>query len=222
MEEGKTAIILGATGLTGSTLLKQLLNDDRYKTIKLFSRSSINKENPKIKEYIVDMFDLMLHHDDFTADEVFCCIGTTKSKTPDKAKYKAIDYGIPVAAAMLCKKNNINTYAVISSMGADSESAIFYNRIKGKMEDEVMSLHIPKTFILQPSLIAGKRDESRPAEWFFKQLMKGLNYIMVGPLKKYQSITPDKIAKSMVYLANSNRGTAVIKNDEIQQIAKNL
>ncbi len=103
----KTAIILGATGLTGSLLLQMLLKDNRYKKIKLFSRKTTGIKNEKLQEHLLDLLKLSDHVSDFVADEVFCCIGTTKAKTPDKGLYKKIDYGIPVGAAELCKKNKI-------------------------------------------------------------------------------------------------------------------
>ena len=87
----KTAIILGATGLTGSILLEKLLKDDRYKTIKLFSRKEIEGLPSKVKQFIGDILELDNFKNDFTADEVFCCIGTTVKKTPDKTRYKKID-----------------------------------------------------------------------------------------------------------------------------------
>ena len=100
----KTAIILGATGLTGSLLLQMLLKDNRYKKIKLFSRKTVVIKNEKLQEHLIDLLKLSDHAGNFLADEVFCCIGTTKAKTPDKDLYKKIDYGIPVCAAELCKK----------------------------------------------------------------------------------------------------------------------
>ena len=108
----KTAIILGATGLTGSLLLEKLLKDPSFEKIKLFSRSSFGKKSPKIEEHLIDMLQLENYSEDFKADVVFCCIGTTKAKTPDKEIYKKIDYGIPVTAAKLAKENNIKTFIV--------------------------------------------------------------------------------------------------------------
>ena len=126
----KTAILLGATGLTGGVLLHKLLDDNRYTTIKLFSRRSSGISHPKIQEYLIDMFRLEDIKNTFTADHIFCCIGTTSAKTADKELYRKIDYGIPVQAAKLCKENSISTFIVISSLGANSKSSIFYNRIK--------------------------------------------------------------------------------------------
>ncbi len=218
--ESKTAIILGATGLTGGLLLQLLLKDKRYRKIKLFSRSSSGIMNPKIEEYLGDVTSLDTFVNDFYADEVFCCIGTTKSKTPDKELYKRIDFGIPTKAAKLCKENGINVLVIISALGANLRSNIFYNRTKGEMEDAVLQLQIPKTHILQPSLISGKREEERIGEWIFKQLMKVANLVMAGPLKKYRSIHPNDIAKTMLWLANNEFMEVRIPSDLIHKIGR--
>jgi uncharacterized protein YbjT (DUF2867 family) len=216
----KSAIILGATGLTGNLLLQLLLKDKRYGRIKLFSRSSVGFSNPKIEEHLGNIIELETFKNDFKADEVFCCIGTTKAKTRDKELYKKIDFGIPTKTAELCKENGINTLVIISALGANSKSKIFYNRTKGEMEEAVKQLQIPNTHILQPSLISGKREEKRIGEWIFKQLMRVANLVMAGPLKKYKSIHPNDIAKAMVWLANSAYWQVTIPSDTIRILAR--
>ncbi len=216
----KTAILLGATGLTGNLLLHLLLNDKRYGKIKLFSRTTSGVVHPNIEEYLGDLIHLETFKNDFRADEVFCCIGTTKAKTPDKELYKKIEFGIPTKAAKLCKENGINTLVLISALGANSKSNIFYSRTKGEMEDAVIQLQIPKVHILQPSLIGGKREEKRIGEWIFIQLMKVANLVMAGPLKKYKSIDPKDIAKAMVWLSNNEHQSVKIPSDSIQDLAR--
>jgi len=216
--KSKSAIILGATGLTGGLLLEMLLNDKRYNKIKLFSRSSTGLSNDKIEEYIGNITDLKAFKNDFRADEVFCCIGTTNAKTPNKQLYRKIDYGIPVNAAKLCRENEIDTLIIISALGANSKSTIFYNRIKGEMEDTVLEFLIPKTHIVQPSLIGGKREEKRIGELIFKQLMRVANLVMAGPLKKYKSIHPKYIANAIVWLANNEYEYVKIPSDTIQNL----
>ena len=98
----KTAIVLGATGLTGSILLNKLLKDAEYKTVIIFTRRSVGFQNQKLEEHIIDLFELEKYTELFKADEVYCCIGSTKAKTPDEDIYKKVDYGIPVSAAKLC------------------------------------------------------------------------------------------------------------------------
>ncbi|MEQ9583419.1 MAG: nucleoside-diphosphate sugar epimerase [Arenibacter sp.] len=214
----KTAIILGATGLTGGYLLQMLLKDERYVKIRLFSRSSIGFSHPKLEEYIVDLLNLESYKTNFLADEVFCCIGTTKAKTPDLEMYRRIDFGIPVSAAKISDTNGIETFLVISAMGANSKSAVTYNRKNGEMEVVVLKCGIPNTYILQPSLISGQREEKRLGEWLAKQFMKVFNFVLLGPLEKYRSIDPKVIAGTMVWLANNYYGNARIQSDEIKKI----
>ncbi len=215
----KTAIILGATGLTGGILLDTLLHDDRYNKIKLFSRSSVKLNHSKIEEHIIDMLELRDYAEDFTADEVYCCIGTTNAKTPNKDLYHKIDYGIPVSAARLCKTNQIATFIVVSALGANLNSNLFYNRTKGEMEVAILEFEIPNTYILQPSLIGGKRGEKRPGEYFFKQLMKIFDPLLLGGLKKYRIIQPETIVSAMLCLANNPFDKQRLLSDEIKEIA---
>lgn len=217
----KTAIILGASGLTGGLLLEKLIVDDRYESIKLFSRSSIKGLPNKVKQYIGNLLELEQFKNDFTGDEVFCCIGTTAKKTPDKSLYRDIDYGIPVAAAKLAKANGINTFLVISAMGANKKSSVFYNRTKGEMEQEVLNQAIQKTSILRPSLIGGERNEQRILEKIGLVVFKIIQPLFIGPLKKYRIINADSIAQAMLNLVNTTSNTdVIITSNDIEQLAK--
>lgn len=217
----KTAIIIGATGLTGGILLQQLLQDERYGKIKLFGRSSVAVKSRKIEEHLVDLFKPDTFKDQFTGDEVYCCIGTTKKKTPDEKTYEKIDRGIPVDAAILARKNHIRTFSVISALGANKDSKIFYNRIKGQMEAEVLAQDIPNTYIFQPSLISGNREEYRTMENLAGKVMKVIKPIMEGPLKKYRPIHPETIARAMIKVSNEGYPKQHIISEEIKQIAGN-
>ena len=217
----KTAIIVGATGLTGSILLQKLIENDRYESIKLFSRSKIEGLPNKVTQFIGDLLKLDQFKADFTADEVFCCIGTTAKKTPDKTLYKQIDYGIPVVAAKLSKENNIPTFLVISAMGANKKSTVFYNKTKGEMEQDVLEQDIKNTFILRPSLIGGKRNEDRLLEKIGLVVFKIIQPLFIGKLKKYRIINAESIAKAMIILAHNTSNTEVIINsEEIKELSK--
>lgn len=215
----KTAIILGASGLTGGYILEKLINDERYDTIKLFSRSKLEGQPEKVKQYIGDLLDLEQFKSDFTADEVYCCIGTTKTKTPDKTRYKKIDYGIPVASAKLAKANGIDTFIVMSSIGADKTSHTFYTKTKGEMEQDVMQQNIIKTFILRPSFIGGSRSEKRTLEKIGLALFKTIQPLLTGSREKYRIIHPETIAKAMLHLANtSEQNEVIIPSNHIQTL----
>ncbi len=215
----KTIILLGATGLTGGILLQKLLKDPNYEKVILFSRSPVAAKDDKIEEHLIDMFKLDEYIELFEADEVFCCIGTTKSKTPDNETYRKIDFGIPATAARLCKENGINSFLVISSLGANANSSVFYNKIKGEMEETVLAQNIKNTYIFQPSLISGDREEERFFESLAKNAFKIFNFLLLGPLKKYRSIHPETIANAMLIVAKEGYGKNKIESHEIEEIA---
>ena len=217
----KTAIILGASGLTGTILLHKLIEDKSYQSIKLFSRSKIEGLPHKVTQFIGDLLELEKFKADFTSDEVFCCIGTTAKKTPDKKRYKQIDYGIPLAAAKLSKENNIKTFLVVSAMGANKKSNVFYNKTKGEMEHAVLKQHIKNTFILRPSLIGGDRKEQRIGEKIALVVFKLMQPLLIGNLKQYKTIDAENIAKAMCYLANKKTNAEVIiTSNEILKLSK--
>ncbi|WP_282179956.1 NAD(P)H-binding protein [Maribacter stanieri] len=217
----KTAIILGATGLTGGLLLKKLMVDYRYETIKLFSRTRIEGLPNTVQQFIGNLLELDQFKTDFTADEVYCCIGTTAKKTPDKKMYRNIDYGIPVSAAKLAKENNITTFLVVSAMGANKKSKVFYNRTKGEMEQDVLHQGMQHTSILRPSLICGEREERRILEKIGLKVFRLMQPLFIGPLKKFRIINAESIAKAMVNLANTTSNTDVIITSlDIEQLAK--
>lgn len=215
----KTAILLGASGLTGGYVLEKLIDDERYDTIKLFSRSKLDGQPNKVKQFIGDLLELEQFEKDFTAHELYCCIGTTKSKTPDKTLYKKIDYGVPVSAAKLAKANAIETFVVISSMGADETSGAFYTKTKGEMERDVQQQNIANTFILRPALIGGDRNEKRSLEKIALMLFKVIQPLLIGPLKKYRIIHAETIAQAMILLANTTiQKDIIITSDQIQTL----
>jgi len=210
---GKTALILGSTGLTGKLLLNRLLADDSYECVKVFSRRPLGLQHAKLEIFIGDLLKLEQFESDFKGDELFCCIGTTASKTKDKGKYKQVDFGIPVSAANLCKKNGIETFLVVSALGASAESQIFYNRTKGEMEQAVLMQHIPNTYILRPSLIKGFREEQRLGETIGAIVMSIAQAFLIGKYKKYRAIEAGTIAKALHRLAQSKPSLKIIESD---------
>ncbi len=208
----KTAIILGATGLTDSHLLDLLLASDDYETVKVFTRRATGKKHPKLQEIICDMLKLEEYADDFSADEVFCCIGTTKAKTPDKDLFQAIDYGIPVTAAKLAAQHKIPIFSIVSAIGADANSRVLYSRTKGKMEQDILQCNIPNILIYRPSLIYGNRNEQRLAETVGTFLVKSLQFLMIGKIKKYRAITGESLANAL-FLGVKNKGHQIVFRD---------
>ena len=208
----KTAIILGATGLTGSLVLEQLLSDANYGAIKLFSRTPTSISHPKVKEYIGDLLVLEDFKEDLTGDDLFICIGTTKKKTPNHQQYRKIDLGIPEKAVEICKNNGVSKVAVVSAIGANAKSSIAYNKIKGEMEHAVLSADITHTYILRPSFIAGNRKEQRTGEELGIAVFKCFKFLIP---KKYRVVEARAIAAKMIALCNSNAPSKIIESNDI-------
>ena len=136
--------------------------------------------------------------------------------------YRQIDYGIPVSAAQLSKENNIPTFLVISAMGADKNSNVFYTKTKGDMEYAVLQQNIKNTFILRPSLIGGERNEHRVLEQIGLVVFKIIQPLFIGNLEKYKIIDAENIAQAMINLANNtSNAEVIITSNAIKRISKN-
>jgi uncharacterized protein YbjT (DUF2867 family) len=194
----KNVLLIGASGLIGSELVHLLQRDDKIKSVKVFVRKTLAIKDQKLREILVDFEDLEDFKHEFQGDALFCCIGTTRKKTPDLAAYKAIDYGIVLAAATLAKKNQVPQVHLVSAIGANISSKIFYNRLKGEIEKDVLKLDFPTIVIYQPAMLIGKRSESRPAEFIAQKLMPFFDVFLLGKTRKYHSIKAKKVAESML------------------------
>ena len=215
----KKAILLGATGLIGSELIKLLLDDARYSHITSISRKEIGIQNPKLKQVTGDLFNMDSFAPEFQdGDDLFIAIGTTKAKTPDKTMYEKIDFGIPTAAAKLANENNIKNLCVVSSMGANSKSSIFYTKLKGRVEDFILDLNIDNVNIVRPSLLLGRSNEKRFGESFGAVVMKNLNFLIPKSSRAIQGLT---VAKAMLILANQKNDKQVWMNDELLEMVSN-
>ena len=212
----KNVLIIGASGLIGSELLQLLLKDDKIKSVKVFVRKTLAITDQKLREILVDFEHLEDFKDEFQGDSLFCCIGTTRKQTPDLAAYQAIDYGIVLAAANLAKSNQVPQLHLVSAIGADTSSKIFYNRLKGEIEKDLLELDFPNTVIYQPSMLIGKRSESRPAEFIAQKLMPFFDVFLLGKAQKYHSIEAKKVAESMLdNLHKPKDGATILRYSEM-------
>ncbi|MEP0478830.1 MAG: NAD(P)H-binding protein, partial [Nonlabens sp.] len=156
---GYTGMIIGATGLTGTALVSQLLEDEKYDRIITLSRKRITNNHPKYENHIADLFDPQTYQKQLKGDHLFICTGTTQSKTPDKEEYYRIEHDLPVQVAQVALKNGVSKVVAISALGASPESKFIYNRGKGDMERDIEALGFQESYFVQPALIGGKRDE---------------------------------------------------------------
>ena len=218
----KVGIIIGATGLTGNYLIKELLEDKRYSKLVVISRRPLGIKHEKMEEHIVQLLDTNDWTGLIQGDHVFCCIGTTRKKTPDKKLYYKIDFGIPKKIALAGKKNGVTGFAVISAIGANSESSIFYNRLKGEMENAIKKDGPDLSYIMRPSIIDGSRKENRLLEKIGLVGSKLIGFLLVGRFKKYRLIHAQDIAVAMIEIVNSSEKKMIYESDEIQSLADRI
>jgi uncharacterized protein YbjT (DUF2867 family) len=211
----KTAIILGASGLVGSKLLRLLLEDETYTNVVAYVRKPLELDHEKLEVRERDLLDESAFAD-ARCDDLFCCIGTTQAKTPDLTEYRKIDYGIPVNAARSALNLGMQRCLVISSMGAKVDSRTFYLRVKGQMEEALMKMGISELHILRPSLLLGDREEFRFGERVFAFLMKLFRWFIP---KRYRAIEADQVAGAMMKLTGMDYPEVLVESDEIRRLA---
>ncbi|TDQ09835.1 oxidoreductase [Pedobacter metabolipauper] len=215
----KKAILLGASGLIGGSLLKQLLECPDYSGVLVLVRKKLDVEHPKLKQLVLDFDNLSAHASEIKGDVVFCCLGTTKSKTPDAAQYRKIDYQYPLDVAAIAQANGAEHYHLVSSMGANADSSIFYTRTKGEAERDLKAIPFKSIYIYRPSLLDGERKESRFAEKVMISVMRFINPILTGKLKKYRSIKIEKVAAAMLKESLTNKeGVFIHLSDQIEAL----
>lgn len=202
-KSGKTAAIIGGTGMIGRYLQEALYKDDRFETVRLVVRRPMEKPDPKAEVKLVDFNDaesLKLALEE--VDIVFSCIGTTQRNVKgDKDLYRRIDLEIPERVARFAHEAGCGVFAMVSSVGADAASRNFYLRLKGETEAAVIASGIPSVHIMRPSMLLGHRDERRPGEGFLQSVTKGMSGLLIGSWKKYRAIHGRTVARAMINAA---------------------
>jgi uncharacterized protein YbjT (DUF2867 family) len=202
-----TAVIIGATGLTGNLVLEELLKDNDFKTVRILARRNVKIIHPKLQQEIVNFTNVDEYTKKFgNGDVIFCCIGTTQKKVKgDKNLYKQIDYDIPVNAARIGISKGFKKFLIVSAIGAKESSSNFYLNLKGKTENALKQFHFDSLDIFQPSILNGDRKEIRIAEKFIQGILDIVSFLFLGPLKKYHAIGADNVAKAMVQASKQNK-----------------
>ncbi len=212
----KTALVIGATGLIGRNLVFELLKSPHYSQVTVLVRRDMVIKHEKFKQIMLDFNQLDNFSDQINANHIFCCMGSTSAKTPNQDNYRRIDFEIPLKTAQIAFKNGAESFLLVSSMGASTNSKIFYSRLKGELEYAIQQIGFDNTFILRPSLLLGNRSESRPLETISQYLMRVLNPAFVGPLKLYKAIKGETVAKALINAALSDKkGYHLVLNDQI-------
>lgn len=214
----KTAIIFGSTGLVGSTLLKILLQSKEYDIIKAFVRKPLSFSHDKLLQIIIDFDQPESFIDRITGDDIYLCLGTTMKKAGSKDAFYKIDYTYTMQAATSAAKNKVKKLCLISSLGADVSSAVYYSKVKGDVERDISALGFDTIHIVRPSLLLGNRKENRVGERIGIILSRMLSFLFIGPLKKYKAIQDITVAFAMFQLMQSDtKGTFIHESIDLQK-----
>ena len=217
MVSAKVALIAGASGLVGGHCLHLLLQSPRYKKVISVGRKTLPLQHPKLEQLVVDFHNLEKHRHSLVADDVYCALGTTIKKAGSKESFRTVDFTYVVSLAKITAANFATQFLVVSALGADANARVFYNRVKGEMEETVKALPFTSVHIFQPSLLLGDRQKKRFGEEVAAKAMKVLQFLMVGPLRPYRAIPAQTVAKAMLEAAKQDGGGVLVHPSEQMQ-----
>jgi len=217
----RTALVAGASGLVGGHLLDLLLEDAGYAAVTALVRHELPRAHRKLGQRLVD-FDRLADGGDLPrADDVFCCLGTTMKRAGSADAFRKVDFTYVERLARLAWQHRARQFLLVSSLGADPRSRVFYNRVKGEVEEAVRKLPFDAVHIFRPSLLLGHRRESRPAERLAMLAGGALGFLLVGPLARYRPIPARTVAAAMLRVAKeAARGVHVYESDRIRALAR--
>ena len=210
----RTALLAGATGLVGSHLLKLLLADAEWDRVVTLGRRTTPTEHDKLEQRVVDLAAVAAAGDLRHADDVFCCLGTTIKQAGSQEAFRRVDHDFVVGFARAGIRAGATQFLLVSAIGADPESRVFYSRVKGETETDVGALPYRAIQIFRPSLLLGERELFRLGERFAMMAAPLLQLALVGRLRRYRPIQARDVARAMVRIAReAPRGPNVFEYD---------
>jgi uncharacterized protein YbjT (DUF2867 family) len=216
----KSALLVGASGLVGGHCLRYLLEEPSYTKVIVLVRKPLTIVHDKFVQHVIDFGELETQCEYLAAEDVYCCLGTTIKKAGTQEAFRKVDFDYPVKLAALTEHCGANQFLIVSSLGADPHSRIFYNRVKGEVEEAIRKMPLMAFHVFRPSLLLGERKEHRAGEKIGAVAMTALNPAMIGPLRKYRAIQARDVAKAMVRVAQMDlQGVHIFESQQIQMIA---
>lgn len=210
------ALIIGATGATGKDLVTQLLADDTYSEVHCFVRKPLVLSHPKLHAHVVDFDTPEVWADLLRGDVAFSCLGTTLAAAGSKEAQWRVDYDYQYNFAKHCRNNGVPTFVLVSAAGAKAPSKLFYNRMKGQLEDAIKALGFSCLLIFQPSVLI-RSNSDRGGENFTVKVIAFLNKL--GLFKRYRPMPTEILAEKMLSAVyNSPKGTFTFTLDKIFEI----
>ena len=218
MSPSRSALVAGGSGLVGNHVLRQLLEDPDYDRVIALTRRPLALTHKKLAQRVVD-FDRLAEVADFPrVHDVFCCLGTTLKQAGSQEAFRKVDLTYVAELGRMAVRHRTAQFLVVTALGADPGSRVFYNRVKGEAEEAVRRLQFDGIQIFRPSLLLGARAKRRPAEWIAQVLGPLVGWMLVGPLAKYRPIRAATVARAMVRVAReAPRGAHVYESDAIRR-----
>jgi uncharacterized protein YbjT (DUF2867 family) len=210
----KVALVAGSTGLIGSQLLEILLSDSYYDKVIAPTRKPLDIQHPKLTNPVISFDKLSEHSNELKADDFYCCLGTTIKKARSKEAFRKVDFEYPLTFAQMAKENGSENFLLVSALGANKDSSIFYNKVKGETEEAIAAVGIKSVHILRPSLLIGPRKEHRSGEDAAKVVYKYLDFLVP---EKYKGIESIRVARAMIAFAKKDQpGTFIHESKDLQ------
>jgi len=217
----KVALVAGGTGLVGSLLVDLLIEEKLFSEVKVLIRKGSNYKNTNANVIEVDYDRLSEYSEVIKADVIYCCLGTTINKAGSKEQFIKVDFTYPLELAKIAVEHKSEQFNIITAMGANANSRVFYNKVKGEIEEAIGILGIQEVNIFRPSLLIGDRKEARTGELIGAVLFKIINPLLLGSLRKYRSIEARIVAKAMANISmKSKKGVAIILSDNIMKFGQ--
>jgi uncharacterized protein YbjT (DUF2867 family) len=216
----RAAIVAGASGLVGGHCLRRLLASGLHEQVTAFVRGPLNVTHKRLQQRTVD-FDRLGRMSAFPrAQDVFCCLGTTMKEAGSEEAFRKVDYEYVVRLAETSIRTGADRFYLVSAVGADPKSRVFYSRVKGEAEDAVLRLGFSGLHIFRPSFLVGRRSERRPGEELGIAAARLVSGILFGPARKYRPINADTVARAMIVVAREGSpGAHVYTFDEMEGLA---
>lgn len=208
----RTALVIGSTGMVGRELVTQLCESSEFEQVISFVRRPSGFSHSKLQEHVVNFDQPESWKELLKGDVLFSCMGTTLAAAGSKASQYKVDYTYQYETARMAAENNVPVYVLVSSTGANANSALFYPKIKGQLDEAVQKLGFKSVQILRPGQLYGERQQKRSAELFAVKMMFAMNSL--GIFKKYRPIHASEVAKAMISAAKRT-GSNIFTLDEL-------
>ena len=210
----RTALLAGGTGLVGSHVLQELLAADTWSRVVTVGRRPTSLHHGKLEQRVLDLGAIEAQGDLPRADDVFCCLGTTIKQAGSQDAFRRVDHDFVVGLARAGLRIGATQFLLISAIGADPQSRVFYSRVKGDAEAAVRRLPYRAVQIFRPGLLLGNRSEFRWGERIAMLAVPLLHPFLLGGLRRYHSIHAGDVARAMVRIAReAPRGPNVWEYD---------